>query len=662
MDLALFRIALFQGLRNERPEERKEALAKIERIFEILLAANTPPTPPTPLTPHTLHTPTSSTSSVSGELSGTADVTDNDVLKAREALDLYILTILRMSVSCPYADVRHAFKKLLKKLKSSGVTVPERVYNYPSLYIPAEEMFRLEWSDRSPEASPESLIGIVPDESVQHLMLDSFINSGRIHNYYQILFQFPKFAEKYKAANTKLMKADPCVLPKHYKYYIGIMAASQHKCQCLVSHLRNEFLFFRGDPEWLKGLEHAPPKIKKIAKINTILAHQPWQLEPKDIRHLRDSPDKWTYQEIIHIIIILSTFHSLSSYVLSCGIVPEYDAVGGYKVTLPSDSNEAGASIGLDTKELVSQDVGTGLGISVKVVKQLFGTLEDGSQIDDSVKGDEIPGSPKPEVDTVKDGETIGSPKEDRPVREGSLEDDPVQDGENQGDDPAQDGSCKGEELPEDNEFVNCDDEAPAGEKATQKTEKEPDPIPVDVLTKDFSCYLDSTPYSNAVFGGQDYRNASQLNSLDFNWSDHGTSKINQYHPGLGDVLGEEFGKIREINISFSPDLTEDKSSFREAIWQYVFRLYGVKDDGYDYRNIKIFLKDNIRCFIKKACTKPEDITREDWNSLGSKTSAKEKCYIILVSIEARKQAELLHGLWCVCEAEKMKYTRQLVV
>lgn len=37
-----------------------------------------------------------------------------------------------------------------------------------------------------------------------------------------------------------------------------------------------QFLRVGGDPQWLQGLEAAPPRLRLLDHINKVLAHQPW--------------------------------------------------------------------------------------------------------------------------------------------------------------------------------------------------------------------------------------------------------------------------------------------------------------------------------------------------------------------------------------------------
>lgn len=52
-------------------------------------------------------------------------------------------------------------------------------------------------------------------------------------------------------------------------------AAARHQCTYLVNLHKKEFLEQHGDPNWLKGLDYIPAKLRAIYDINKILAHRP---------------------------------------------------------------------------------------------------------------------------------------------------------------------------------------------------------------------------------------------------------------------------------------------------------------------------------------------------------------------------------------------------
>lgn len=124
-----------------------------------------------------------------------------------------------------------------------------------------------------------------------------------------------------------------------------VQAAARHQCTYLINIHTKEFIEQGGDRTWLKGLEHIPPKLRAIYEINKILAHRPWLLniEHIEVRNslqfylkfkfnmnlcwqcLTKGRYSWSLSEVVHAIVLLSHFHSLSSFVFSCGHIQELD-------------------------------------------------------------------------------------------------------------------------------------------------------------------------------------------------------------------------------------------------------------------------------------------------------------------------------------------------
>ena len=91
-----------------------------------------------------------------------------------------------------------------------------------------------------------------------------------------------------------------------------------------------------------------------------------------------------------------------------------------------------------------------------------------------------------------------------------------------------------------------------------------------------------------------------------------------------------------------------DTTPFRRSIWYFTHRLYGLQHDDYDYNRIPVFLTQALKTFVRKIACAPETITKEDYELRGYGFKADEKCHIVLLAIEARRQASLLYALHSV--------------
>lgn len=91
-----------------------------------------------------------------------------------------------------------------------------------------------------------------------------------------------------------------------------------------------------------------------------------------------------------------------------------------------------------------------------------------------------------------------------------------------------------------------------------------------------------------------------------------------------------------------------DTSPYRDAIWFYVHRIFGICHDDYDYRQVNVYLNRPTKIFIKKVACTPWKVRREDFTHFDHTLSASEKAHVTLLVAEARKQAGLMYGLRAV--------------
>lgn len=56
------------------------------------------------------------------------------------------------------------------------------------------------------------------------------------------------------------------------------------------------------------------------------------------------------------------------------------------------------------------------------------------------------------------------------------------------------------------------------------------------------------------------------------------------------------------------PDI--DTTRFRRAIWNYIYCIYGIRNDGYSYEEVTQLLQCQLRVFIKTATCYPERLNK----------------------------------------------------
>lgn len=513
--------------------------------------------------------------------------------------------------------------------------------------------------------------GKQPDELIRKLMVDTFINLGRLSHFYRVLAYFPSFMEKYQKSYNTIVRAPigspGGPVPTSWRFYIGMMAASQHKCRYIVSKLTDDFLIHGGNIDWLQGLQHTPTKIRKLAKLNTILAHQPWRLQPSDIGELaRGSPnpqDNWATAEIVHVIVILSTFHSLSSYVLGCGIVPEYDSIGGNIFEQPSTEESESCYGIMDSSDGISPAMLSGLGVSlVQEQSEKPNTETTAIKTSKPIDIPKAPSSAQKETDDIESLKHTTQLIKRLKATYGSLPNEPLPS------EPLPSEPLPSESLPSepiDNDFENVEQET-----FTSESDELPFPLEnlptkiadsptIKLISEEFSRFLDKDleiPYEDFDINSSDYE-IFQLQ--DYSWETQGVAMVNDFLQNGGELLDQEFAEVRELTDyrllfhSYNSDTDLDTRPLRQAVWFYILRLYGLRKDDYEYRDINTFLNKKFKMFLKKVCCTPEKIIHKDWRNVGFQLREEEKCHVNLIAVEARKQAELIYGL-----SNVMKWSR----
>ncbi|KAF1584277.1 Sestrin-3, partial [Eudyptes moseleyi] len=142
---------------------------------------------------------------------------------------------------------------------------------------------------------------------------------GRLEAVTQQMGYHPQYLDSFLKTQHYLMHMDG-PLPFDCRHYIAIMAAARHQCRYLVNLHVLQFLRAGGDPQWLRGLDFIPPKLRNLNEINKILAHRPWLINKEHIEKLlKISEWSWSLAELVHAVVLLAHCHALASFVFGCG-------------------------------------------------------------------------------------------------------------------------------------------------------------------------------------------------------------------------------------------------------------------------------------------------------------------------------------------------------
>ncbi|KAI1296181.1 Sestrin-1 [Mortierella claussenii] len=654
-----------------------------------------------------------------------------EVDEAARLLRHHVLTILRFSVCCPYKDVKICLVGLLTELESLNIPIPKPIHPSASFFIDPKDIYLLDSPENSrcpsptlsakdrslsssslatlpatPTCLPPS-VGCVPDEATKQIMTQTFLNYGRTSNLFRVLAFFPSFWEKFESAQTCMMNG-PGPIPKPWRCYVAIMAASQYNCQYMVSMMKLDYLTSGGDPIWLNGLQFTTQKIRNLAKLNGLMAHQPWLLKPRHIQELvcRESNHNphnvWTISELAQAMVILSTVHSISMFVAACGIVPEIDMVGGTVVDLTKVQTRRTQDESIISPLSMLPSPRSDLDPATKTsTTEAVSTCLKQAQ-DHTLGEDEVPSPfyfhvtlPSAPLSKRTYDEATSKLHTAELIKRLMLgQDDCCTDGEDVDAEAEALENPTGQDLPRG--FEEIEDTFPAPEPkiispavstplseaavAQEQVDKKIRPVQEDMSRfLDMGCQVEP-----ALFDCRSSR-YKVFKVDEFRWEDDASALLSKCLPELSEALEDEYAEtLNFTDLSFF-DENEDRHeggvdtfAFRQAIWFYTLRLCGLLHQEYNYRNLSKFLNITLAAYIRKAChgismvevpaslegsdvsaplqyclSDLNKIDKNDFDNMGFELRPEERCHINIIVMEACKQAKLMYALRAVDRWER---------
>jgi sestrin 1/3 len=365
----------------------------------------------------------------------------------------------------------------------------------------------------------------------------------------KVIRYHPKYFEHYIKTHRYLMYDDG---PLSYatRHYLAIIAAARNKCNYLVNLHEKEFVAEGGDAKWLNGLDFIPPKLRAIYDINKILAHRPWLLTKEHIERLTKGTNSWSLAEVVHAIVILAHFHSLSSFVFSCGLNQELDA------SLKNETLESEAS-----------------------------SVELDAEVEPEIK----PSTTPPFIQRLKleqqrhhhqHYQMMKEQEESRKILQMNNNHQNVVSNNGASCDNIemlmkrmQDLSEKKKECSEtelSNRFKNVEQQA--AQLATT-----PDQSLIIEVPPSISHYVDDPNYTYQDFARRGAENIPHTFRIqDYSWDDHGYSLVNRLYNDVGFLLDDKFRVAYNLTYkTLAGRQNVDTSKFRRAIWNYIQCLYG---------------------------------------------------------------------------------------
>ncbi|KNE59356.1 hypothetical protein AMAG_03652 [Allomyces macrogynus ATCC 38327] len=783
-----YRAALFAGLHARSRAARTQALASVVSIARSWADACYDPA--TRRGSGTLALPRSPTTATTPAINGpAASAPNDDPAESRMLLHLHVLTLIRIATSCPYPDVRAPLTALLRDLRASGVPIPRPAHPTPSCFLAPGDLVPL------PDGTTHANAPSTPDAATSptttlpsgapHLPLpparrkfpgygtpraawsalrdlaDPSSGGGRVMHLDRVLAYFPAYLTKWRLATRAVLRDTNGPVPRAWRLYLAVAAASQFQCLPVAALMRSEYLQAGGDPAWLElGWAGVPRKLAALAGLNAALAHQPWRVTPVLIAALVDpagmgatSPDAWTVAEIVHAVTVFVTVHAQCSLALGTGVVPEPDTVGGAVLVHEDLVAEVGA-VPVSTASVMATVADAAAAAQVvspaeaSLTDQLIARLKESASFSEEelAGGVAVESAPNSIASSFVEAEQARRAAFER-VETGT---DDWSDSETEQTLPTPyDGATflarippppppMGLHVPQDA------DAATLRQCATWWAR--PGTIPA-LVAPDLACmathFTDPTDTSLVAHHVDFDVKAADYTVFrlgDWSWEEHGLGLVSKYlgHE-VGEWLDEAFAEAQHMTDSSvfvadedmddfggdddhddgedlhdgvlgsdddddnyhsedhedhgdarwaawrddavrgaspapypappvdlvlrvppAPTPTDSRSvcststrgaagidtaPFREAIWYYVLRLFGMSHDDYNYSRVNHFVNKRTKAFVKKVACAPHTLTYRDWMRMGVLLRPEEKAHVVVLVSEARKQAALVWAL-----------------
>ena len=412
-----------------------------------------------------------------------------------------------------------------------------------------------------------------------------------------------RFLELYRRSSDLMMKSDG-PLPRSWRHFVAMIGASRHNCEYLVRQEMYGYLSAGGDPAWLTDSASVPKKLNSLADINSIMAHRPWALDSCHIEHAVTS-GRWSSGELVHALVILATFQSLSSLVYGAGARVEDDLL---------TEEEFSSTGGIRDPLIQSEPVWDEL----QGLPQCFMVNDGAPNLLQRLLNHQHRGSGPPATAPIVLVPASGSHRSISSAESGVVEN-PI---------------AAFEGFGSLNEQTNSGSASPATAvktpTATVKAEKLSSNAPRlrDHEKEELSAIMQAHPVWKCALSDMikiepteptDYRDFNPktdatLNTTSFSWEDHGMMVMARQMPDLTDCINEENTHAIEFTTNtIGGSEIESTHTVREAIVKYVQRMYGIFHDDYRYDRLNRILPVIHKAYLKKLACFPERLTNVDY-------------------------------------------------
>ncbi|PAA52003.1 hypothetical protein BOX15_Mlig003546g3 [Macrostomum lignano] len=564
--------------------------------------------------------------------------------------------LLRISKAAPLPDAREKAAELLDFVETNlHMRLPRPRYAADfaaSEFIPQRELIPLDETLSNGEASASASRATFSNhfdyeddelaetgssshdldaeliERSQDLLLDQFHEWHRSCNMFHVMAYHPEYLDIFlRFHNCLLRSAGPVGYAE--RHYLALMAASRHRCAYLAHLHAAEFIHLNGDESWLRGLEHASPKMQKLGQLCRLVAHRPWEITSDILRPLLTGADSLSQSELVHCMCILAHFTALAGFVAGTGVRPEIDSPLGH--TYRSQSGESlyqqqqqqqqqnflqsscnSTSGNLTTGHLPSSTSPTPSSPGIDPNQRVLDLMNAIKDIDDETEG----GEALPEEQLIRrfeciEAETAGLP-------------------------------CFHRSVSREQQQQQQQQQMLLRQQQQQQLNSQ------ELIAAELAnfCQEPGYAYKDFLLAKADNKQLRSFRIQDYSWEEDGCCLVDRYLPSIGYELNERFETSFNLTyLTMGMNTNVETAPFRRAVWYYVHSIFGIRHDDYDYHLINRMLSIELKKYCKLVACAPEQVTMGHYRSAMPGFKHSEKVHVNLVIMDARVQACLLYSL-----------------
>eukprot|EP00940_MAST-03C_sp_MAST-3C-sp2_P000003 g3.t1 len=534
----------------------------------------------------------------------------------------------------PFAEMRESFRKLLQELKVRYRNAPDMVSAFFNFDTAGVIRACEEEDDR---------------EMIHDIFRKTFARYFRVPHLYKVLVWHPSYLARYHDLIDSIMCAKGS-LSLSARHYIAIMAASRHDCRYLAATHMSYFRRTNGDERWLNGVQHVPEKLRKLTKLNALLAHQPWMVTSDHIKELTTGTHSWAIGDLVQALVLMCLFHGTCGVSYALGVLPETDIARMFYTAVDEGGRNTRSSSARDSGELLSGEGANLLSIVELEAARLNPNFADAST-KTAMSG--LDGSDSP-AETVRMSNATFAPNAEserqlRTVLTKDLNEILKKESEKNLEQLFHSAATDDASSLE----AKLADPSNADIKSSRTLVEVTSPIRTSRSQEDDTSDLIRFT-GNIPMGYVDFFMAARAHELsvlrvqDYSWDTQGYAIASRFFSSSADLIDGVFREIYSLTyytLGSSDDI--DTEPLRRAVWYYAQSLLGVRNDDFDYRQVNITLDRKLKVFVKKTTCSPENISKEDWDFSDVLTPS-ERCHIALLAANARIQASLLYALRAV--------------